>query len=526
MNGAGGNSTRLVFDDDDDFNDGTPLCSIMFSVSALILVLIVFKIIYERWVTPLSSVPGKFLHSVTSIPMRYHMLRGTLPVFLLALHKEFGPVVRISPQRVSVGDVDMVKHVLGSHSFGKTPSYDMPRVLEPNAFSTRSPDLSQERRRQLAPGFSHRHLLHMEDRIVQCGVSNVDEKLNRICGEKGGGGVVQYNRWFSLIALDTIGVLGFGRKFGALENETHELVPTLVRIRMFSYITMALPWLKLVPSLLGRRLTPLTKLMDFAWQAIAQRRKENNSVVDLLELMMTTDDGLASVGEKRMSDPQIVSETILHLIAGVDTTSAGLTWTMALLLHNPKVMQRLVAEIRGHFPPPSSSAHISFEECRQRLPYLSAVIHESLRVLSPAPGMLPRLAPAGGLRLGGYYLPAGTWICCTIGAVHMNPSAFTDPEVFNPDRFLVGETNSSERFNMLAFSTGVRACLGRNLALVEMHVVLANLLRSWDVRLPAGALPRTTCGGIPEIPRSTMMTMNPDYPDRDCLMVVSPAAAL
>ncbi|KAJ2744980.1 hypothetical protein GGI20_002517 [Coemansia sp. BCRC 34301] len=516
MNGAGGNSTRLVFDDDDDFNDGTPLCSIMFSASALILVLVLFKVIYERWITPLSSVPGKFLHSVSSLPMRYHMLRGTLPTFLLSLHKEFGPLVRISPQRVSVADADMVRHVLGSHVYGKTPSYDMPRVLEPNAFSTRSPELSTERRRQLAPGFSHRHLLAMEDRIVQCGVTNVDSKIRNLLGNAEKEVVVQYYKWFSLIALDTIGVLGFGRHFGALDKETHELVPMLVRIRVFNYITMALPWLKLVPSLLGRRLATLTRLMDFGWQAIAQRRKEKDEErVDLLQLMMDSTD---SKENKRapMSDPQIVSETILHLIAGVDTTSAGLTWTMALLLHNPAVMQRAVAEVRGQFPC-SGSSHISFEECRQKLPYLSAVIHESLRVLSPAPGMLPRLAPAGGLRLGGQFLPAGTWICCAIGAVHMNPSAFNDPEVFDPERFLDG----GERFNMLAFSTGVRACLGRNLALVEMHVVLANLLRSWNLSLPEGVVAQ---GGIPDIPRLTMMTMNPTNPDRDCLMAISPVA--
>ncbi|KAJ2492224.1 hypothetical protein IWW37_001672 [Coemansia sp. RSA 2050] len=513
MNGAGGNSTRLLYDDDDDFNDATPLCSVMFSLTVLVLVLILFKVIYERWVTPLSNVPGRYLHSITSLPMRYHMLRGSLPAFLLDLHREHGPLVRISPQRVSVADVDMVKHVLGSHSYAKTPSYDMPSVLEPNAFSTRSAELSTERRKQLAPGFSHRHLLDMEDRIVQCGVANVKRKINGLLKGSPGGVVVQYYRWFSLIALDTIGVLGFGRQFGALDNETHELIPTLVRIRVFNYATMALPWLKKLPLLLGRRLTTLARLIDFGRDAIRQRREEKKNTVDLLQLMM--DSGLADKQLPRMSEGQIVSETILHLIAGVDTTSAGLTWTLALLLHNPEVMRRVVAEVRGRF---SGENPITFEDCRQGLPYLTAVIHESLRVMSPAPGMLPRLAPVGGVRLGGYFLPAGTWVCCAIGAVHMNPSAFAEPEVFNPERFL---GSSEEKYGMLAFSTGVRACLGRNLALVEMHVVLANLLRNYDLSLPGGLL-EGKGGGVPDIPRKTMMTMNPTHPDRDCLVLISP----
>ncbi|KAI8321188.1 cytochrome P450, partial [Martensiomyces pterosporus] len=115
------------------------------------------------------------------------------------------------------------------------------------------------------------------------------------------------------------------------------------------------------------------------------------------------------------------------------------------------------------------------------LPYLGAVISESLRVMSPAPGMLPRLVPAGGARVCGHFLPGGTWVCCAIGAVHMNPSAFPSPGTFDPGRF-IGE-GGERSANMLAFSTGVRACIGRNLALVEMHVVLANLLRNFDVRL-------------------------------------------
>ncbi|KAJ2253346.1 hypothetical protein EV176_007462, partial [Coemansia sp. RSA 451] len=103
---------------------------------------------------------------------------------------------------------------------------------------------------------------------------------------------------------------------------------------------------------------------------------------------------------------------------------------------------------------------------------------------------------------------------------HMNPSVFPDPTVFNPDRFM---TESAEKSNMLAFSTGVRACLGRNLALLEMHIVLANFLRSYDLQLPTDAGKATnatvdfdTCnsaGVVPNIPRKTQMAMTPANPD-------------
>ncbi|KAJ2657490.1 hypothetical protein IWW48_004505 [Coemansia sp. RSA 1200] len=597
MNGAGGNSTRLMFDDDDDINNGTVLCSIMFSTTSLVLILALFKVIYERWVTPLSKVPGDFIHSVTSVPMRYHMLRGTLPEFLVGLHRRHGILVRISPQRVSIADPDLVRQVLGSNQFLKTPSYDMPSTLEPNAFSTRSPELSVERRKQVGPGFSHRHLSMMEPKVIECGVTNLRRKLDSMlldqqqqqpattaappscCPSSSSSVTLQYYSAFSLITLDTIGILGFGQRFGALANGSHELVRILIRIRIFNYITMVLPWFKKLPAILGKRLQTLARLVVFGQQAIAGRRREIEKQhrgysdqtatagvpVDLLQMMLDTG---RSEGDKRapMTDPQIVSESILHLIAGVDTTSSGLTWTLALLLHNPHIMKRLTDDIRREFPPSPSSTTtttsapdaegneeetsqcdvITFEDCKQRLPYLGAVIAESLRVLSPAPGMLPRLAPAAGLRLAGYHLPAGTWLCCALGATHMNPAVYPSPQLFDPDRFMATADQESERArqNLLAFSNGVRACLGRNLALVEMHLVLANLLRDYDLRLPDDCSPASALaaagaddcekggsraatarltGVIPDIPHSTLMTLNPTNPDRDCRVVVSRA---
>ncbi|KAJ2450983.1 hypothetical protein EV183_003912 [Coemansia sp. RSA 2336] len=505
-NSAGGNSTRLLYDDDDDFDDGTPLHSIMFSAVTLSLILVLFKIIYERWVTPLSQVPGDFWYSISGLPMRFQMLKGRLPQTLLRMHDKYGPVVRISPQRVSINDMAMVKQVLGTHAFLKSQAYEMPSNIEPNVFSTRSPELNTKRRKQLGPSFSHKHLNDMEPYVLSCGVHGIRRKLDALLSKQDGA-LVQFHKWFSLVTLDVIGTLGFGQQFSALEQERHELVPLLNRIRVFNYLALAFPWLKQLPRLLGKRLQTLHKLQVFSQNAIDQRRRNPSQNVDLLQMMLES--------QTPMSDPEMVSETILHLVAGVDTTSAGLTWTMLLLLHNPHVLQRLTREIREKFSP----GHvITFEECRQQLPYLTAVINESLRVCSPAPSILPRTVPSDGLRIGGYFLPAGSLVCPAILPLHMNPNAFASPTTFDPDRFM---GRNSEK--PLAFSMGVRACLGRNLALMEMHVVFANLLLSYDLRLPhkEASGSKETFGIIPDIPHQTKMTMNPQYPDRDCLVYIS-----
>ncbi|KAJ1802424.1 hypothetical protein LPJ77_005723, partial [Coemansia sp. RSA 2523] len=283
----------------------------MFSLTTLLLVLVLFKVIYERWVTPLSQVPGPFVNSISGLRMRYHMMRGTLPEELLRLHRKYGPIVRVSPQRVSVSDIAMVKQVLGSHTYAKSQSYEMPRGTEPNVFSTRSPELSTERRKQLGPSFSHKHLGEMEPRVLECGVRNVHRKIDDLIARSGSSIVVPYYTWFSLIALDVIGALGFGQSFHALDTEAHELIPLITRIRVFNYFALAFPWLKHIASMLGPRLTTLAKLKAFGQSAIDSRRADPVPTVDLLQKML--DVGRDGSKRQPLSNEEMVSETILHL---------------------------------------------------------------------------------------------------------------------------------------------------------------------------------------------------------------------
>ncbi|KAJ2501416.1 hypothetical protein GGH96_001939 [Coemansia sp. RSA 1972] len=316
----------------------------MFSAITLILVLVLFKVVYERWVTPLSQVPGQFWYSISELAMRYHMMRGTLPEELLRMHNKYGPIVRVAPQQVSVNDLTMAKQVLGSHTYTKSKAFEMPKGTEPNMFSTRSPKLSIERRKQLGP------------------MHNVQRKIDDMLARSGSSIVVPYYKWFSLIAFDVIGALGFGQSFHALDTEAHELIPLLTQIRVFNNFALAFPWVKHIANLLGPRFTTFVKIKAFSQSAIDSRRADPVPRVDMLQTLL--DAGRVDGGKRQpLSDEEMVSETMLHLVAGVDTTVAGMTWTLALLLHNPHILARLVSDIRREFPAGSSHV-ITYDECR------------------------------------------------------------------------------------------------------------------------------------------------------------------
>ncbi|KAJ2428257.1 hypothetical protein GGF41_001430, partial [Coemansia sp. RSA 2531] len=185
---------------------------------------------------------------------------------------------------------------------------------------------------------------------------------------------------------------------------------------------------------------------------------------------------------------------------------------------------RLRDDIRREFP--DHSAPIHYEEARTRLPYLTAVINESMRVSPIAAGYFPCRLPmdGSGATICGYYIPHDTAeICLGIAAAHRSNDVWPDPCRFDPERFMGADAESNWK-NILAFSSGVRMCIGRNLAWVEMYTTLANLLRRYDFKLPDNAPygPHRLLNGIPEaIPGIAFITSGPKDPKANYQVEIS-----
>ncbi|ORX67192.1 cytochrome P450, partial [Linderina pennispora] len=191
-------------------------------------------------------------------------------------------------------------------------------------------------------------------------------------------------------------------------------------------------------------------------------------------------------------------------------------------LHHPRVYERVTSEIRAAFP--ATSRPIPYAEARQRLPYLTAVVYESMRLNPAVSGMLPRSAPWDGATIQGKFIPSRTQICVSIDACHRNPRTWPNPDAFDPERFL-GENAEVRMKDIIAFSSGVRVCIGRNLAWMQIYSVLANILRKYDFALPTDAAygpHRTNSEGVPvAIPAVSFIVTGPANPKRDCLVNIS-----
>lgn len=194
---------------------------------------------------------------------------------------------------------------------------------------------------------------------------------------------------------------------------------------------------------------------------------------------------LNNESKKSLSTTEIILNMALFISAGSDTTATALTgWTYFVCTH-PDVYSRLVREIRPAFV---VADEIKWEKVR-KLRYLEATIYEALRLFPPSAASQQRIVPPGGATIDGYHVPAGKTVAVSPWAATHSRLNFHEPDMFRPERWLgEDERFSSDQLNAsLPFGTGPRVCIGRNLAYLEMRLLLTHLLWNFDIELDRGA---------------------------------------
>jgi cytochrome P450 len=207
-------------------------------------------------------------------------------------------------------------------------------------------------------------------------------------------------------------------------------------------------------------------------EELRARRASSQPREDILSLLLSAryEDGTA------LTDEELLTQMMNLIVAGHETTASALTWAFQHLHREPAVKTRLVEELRG-LPEPLDPEAIA------RLPYLEAVCSETLRINPVAPLIARTLRKP--LTLQGYELPPGLSVGVSILQVHRRAELYPEPERFRPERFL---ERSFTPFEYLPFGGGARRCLGAAFALYEMKLVLAAILRKYDLR-PASDAP-------------------------------------
>uniref|UniRef100_A0A0D9X3H9 Uncharacterized protein n=1 Tax=Leersia perrieri TaxID=77586 RepID=A0A0D9X3H9_9ORYZ len=176
---------------------------------------------------------------------------------------------------------------------------------------------------------------------------------------------------------------------------------------------------------------------------------------------------------------------------GTDTSYIELEYAMAELMRKPQLMAKLQAEVRSVVP---RGQEIVTEEQLVNMPYLKAVIKETLRLHLPGPLLVPHLSIADCV-IEGYTIPSSTRVFINAWALCRDPSFCENAEEFMPKRFLsdMAPDYKGNDFHFLPFGTGRRICPGLNFAIATIEIMLANLVYRFDWEIPANQVAK---GGI------------------------------
>lgn len=244
---------------------------------------------------------------------------------------------------------------------------------------------------------------------------------------------------------------------------------------------------KVDPQGIRRRMTiyfgNMIELFDSLINKRLLARKVPDSIrnIDMLDTLLDISE--ESTGE---FDKTQIERLFLDLfIAGNDTTSATLEWTMAELIHNPEVLSKAKEELnqiigKGN---PVEESDIA------RLPYLQAIVKETFRLHPTVPLLLPRKAEAD-VEIQGFTVPKGAQVLVNAWAIGRDSSIWENPNSFKPERFMGSEIDVKGRnFELIPFGAGRRICPGLPLAIRMLHLMLGSLIHTFDWKLEDGFKP-------------------------------------
>ncbi|KAM0155900.1 hypothetical protein ACHAPG_005587 [Botrytis cinerea] len=289
------------------------------------------------------------------------------------------------------------------------------------------------------------------------------------------------------LTMDVMSATLFGGSFGLVINEDpHVKNLFLDRLRRV-YIDVILPFVKYIPFI-PSPVQEMDRMIDGIIKTRrAEMRRGTNGVggekakekKDLLQIFLDANES----DPTGFTDKHLMEEMRLFMIAGSDTTGTTCTFTLLLLLNNPSKLHLLTQEILSAFP--SKHDTITFANT-QDLPYLNAAINESMRLMPMVVSGLPRYTSETNW-MDGFEIPAHVTTYAFPNILQVDPRIWPDADSYIPERWLDNYKGVPvDKKAFLPFSGGVRNCIGQQFALREIRLILATVLRRFELDLIPG----------------------------------------
>ncbi|KAH7224243.1 hypothetical protein MRS44_003948 [Fusarium solani] len=455
------------------------------------ILFVVARLLWNRYGTGLSHVPGPFLQSVTQLVRVYHIWTQRGQEFDLDLHKKYGKVVRVGPQLVSIAAAEDLNTVYGvTSNFYKSSFYDPSTPYDeegivPDPFVLKDKEMHSRMKRNASNAYSMTSLIQLEpyiDEIMTRLFSILDQEASNPKKP------VDLGDYLHRFAMDAVFMLTFGKTMQFLEKGDENnvlaafdvIMPYMSTVGQLSWAHKYLAGNPLGAKLILGNMTFEEGLINIANSQVTtlkqdlKQRPADAPCTFVQRLLLNQKAQPESINER-----EIVTHALGNITAGSDTTSTTMRSIIYYCLKNPETYRKLCEEVRTHCTLP-----VTFSSAKN-LPYLDAAIKEALRIHPPMAIMLGRTVPKGGATVAGYYLPAGTEVGVNAWILHRDPEVFPDPEAWKPERWLTKDVDHLSRMkkHFFAFGAGRHICSGRHISTMEINKFIPSLLLKYDLAL-------------------------------------------
>ncbi|KAL8821025.1 MAG: hypothetical protein Q9223_000864 [Gallowayella weberi] len=463
------------------------LCAISYTISL---------VISRLFLSPIASIPGPKLAAFSFWYEFYYdvLLRGRYTWKIAELHEKYGPIVRINPFEVHINDPDFYDEVYVGPSKRKTDqwSWTVPMFGTPNSIlATIEHDVHRRRRNAYANYFSKQSIQRYSG-VIQSTVDKLCAKFEDAIRD---GKKINLMHAYTAMTGDVVTAYCFPKPYGLLDQTDFapDYYDLWISILSNSHVLKQFPWMFPLmlsfPEWFVDRFLP-DMAVTYKWQK--QWRKEIHDVKcgndhedrekrggrpSIFETLLDSD-----LPPFDKSVPRLVEDAQTMVGAGSITTSFALALGTYYIVSDPDVLEKLMAELQSVLLSPGETSPSLGE--LEKLPYLTAVYLETLRITYGVIHRLQRVCPNQAYQYNDYVLPAGTPVSMSIPHIHDNPSIYPNPREFHPDRWLPLETKGARlQKYLVAFSRGSRQCLGMHLGSAEILMGIAGVFRRFGRRI-------------------------------------------
>ncbi|OBZ71224.1 hypothetical protein A0H81_08431 [Grifola frondosa] len=473
----------------------SPFCALAVAYATYLSTLVSSVLLYRvSPFHPLAQYPGPFLCKLSKLWMAWVASYGGKQfIYIDQLHKQYGDAVRIGPNEVSFRSTSAIIPIMGPNGLPKGPHWAGRNMKDSAKQLVCVTDIHEHARRRKPwnRAFSVPALKGYEEIIVR----RVEQLVETLASQPS---EANLGKWLSWFAYDLMSDMAFNGGSEMMREGDKDSVWHLIEDGLVASQAMGhCPWLGIYVGHIPLAAYYMKQLLDFGDERATARIKNGSHSKDLFYYLNNED------GAENAPPPveQVTIDGALAIVAGSDTTSCVLSNLFYCILSHPDVYKRLQAEVDAYFPPGENALNTTNHA---DMPFLNAVINETMRVFPPLPSGSQRTTTreTGGRAIGPYYLPPGTAVSVHFYSLHRDPRNFAPfPDSFWPDRWLIAagqkelkdfkiETFVHNTAAFVPFSYGPANCVGKGLALQEMRMVVCLLMQKLEMRFRDGWDPK------------------------------------